>query len=89
MDVKGNDFRRHLPSILADISRAYFVSLDLELSGIPNRQKHHARAPGDFGTGKQTLQERYQDIKRAAERYQILQLGITCVEEDRQRGTLE
>jgi len=77
MDVNGNTFRAILPSILGAISRAHFVSLDLELSGIPGRQT---------GRGKQTLRERYDDTKKAAERYQILQFGLTCVEEDQQRG---
>lgn len=86
MDVKGNDFRSHLRSILAAISKAHFVSFDLELSGIPGRQRGQPRAPGDAATGKRTLQERYEETKRAAERYQVLQLGLTCVEEDRERG---
>jgi len=86
MDVKANKFRSHLPFILEAISRAHFVSFDLELSGIPGRQRGQSRAPGEAGAGKQTLQERYEDTKKAAERYQILQLGLTCVEEDRERG---
>lgn len=77
MDVNGSTFRAILPSILGAISRAHFVSFDLELSGIPGRQT---------GRGKQTLQERYDDTKKAAERYQILQFGLTCVEEDKKRG---
>lgn len=77
MDINGNNFRAILPKILEAISRAHFVSFDLELSGIPGRQT---------GRGKQTLQERYADTKKAAERYQILQLGLTCVEENNERG---
>ncbi len=77
MDINGNNFRAILPTILEAISRAHFVSFDLELSGIPGRQT---------GRGKQTLQERYADTKKAAERYQVLQLGLTCVEENNERG---
>ena len=86
MDVKGNNFRGLLPSILKAISQAHFVSFDLELSGIPGRQRGQSRAPGEAESGKQTLQERYEETKKAAEKYQVLQLGLTCVEEDKERG---
>lgn len=86
MDVSANTFRSVLPSTLGAISRAHFVSFDLELSGIPGRQTGQQRPPGQSGDGKQTLQERYQETKKAAERYQVLQLGLTCVEEDTERG---
>ena len=83
MDVIGRTFQSLLPSILRAISRAHFVSFDLELSGIPGKQTGQLR---DLNSGKQTLQERYEETKKAAERYQVLQLGLTCVEEDRERG---
>ena len=86
MDVTGNSFWGQLPSILEAICNAHFVSIDLELSGIPCKPRGQPRAPGELGYGKQTLQERYEDTKKAAERYQVLQLGMTCVEEDRERG---
>jgi len=86
MEVNGLAFQSQLPSILGAISRSKFVAFDLELSGIPGRQTGQARAPGRGEDGKQTLQERYQETKKAAERYQIIQLGLTCVEEDLERG---
>lgn len=58
---------------LKRISTSYAVAFDLELSGIPER-KRRARV--------QTLQERYAEVKEAAEKYHILQLGITLIEED-------
>ena len=87
MDVNRNTFQSQLPLILKAIAASRFVTLDLELSGIPSRQIGQARAPGRGEDGKQTLQERYEETKKAAERYQILQLGLTCVEEDLDRGT--
>ena len=77
MDVNKGAFYDALPSILKHISEACFVAFDLELSGIPSR-----------GTGKRkpTLQERYAELKEAAERYQILQVGLTVVEEDKESG---
>ena len=89
MDVKGKSLWGQLPSILAAISNAHFVSIDFELSGIPTRQKDHSKAPGELASRKQSLQERYEDTKKAAERYQVLQFGMTCVEEDRERGKVK
>ena len=87
MDVNRYTFQNKLPLILNAIATSRFVTFDLELSGIPAKQTGQARAPGNSSDGKQTLQERYEETKQAAERYQILQLGLTCVEEDLERGT--
>lgn len=73
MDVDKTSFYPLLPDILTDISTAHFVTIDLELSGIPTK---------DPAAGKPTLQQRYLETKEAAERYQILQIGLTCVEQD-------
>ncbi|KAF1990949.1 ribonuclease CAF1, partial [Aulographum hederae CBS 113979] len=75
MDINKTAFAPHLLRILEDISEAYFVSIDLEMSGVAGRTFRP-------GSGKQTLQERYLETKEAAESYQILQVGITCVRED-------
>ncbi|CAK1364884.1 hypotheticalsprotein [Cercospora beticola] len=74
MDVDKVSFYPLLPDILTDISKSHFVAIDLELSGVPTKAQ--------WGDGKPTLQQRYAEIKDAAERYQILQIGITCVEQD-------
>ncbi|KAI9801093.1 MAG: Mitochondrial beta-keto-acyl synthase [Piccolia ochrophora] len=85
MDVSKTSFASALPAMLEAIATAHFVAIDLELSGIP-KQLNRRRAEAPVETGKQTLQQRYKETKAAAERYQVLQLGLTCVEEDRQRG---
>ncbi|SMR49653.1 unnamed protein product [Zymoseptoria tritici ST99CH_1A5] len=77
MDVDKTSFYPLLLDILTDISDAAFVTIDLELSGIPTK---------DPAAGKPTLQQRYLETKEAAERYQILQIGITCVEQDASSG---
>lgn len=59
----------HLPHILRDMSECTFVALDFEFSGIPSHQAVAAR--------RQTLQERYAECKAAAEKFQILQVGLT------------
>ena len=88
MDINVNNFHSRLPSLLRAVSDAHFVAMDLELSGIPGHQINKPRAAGDDTKrgGKATLQERYEDTKKAAETYQVLQLGITCVEENKDRG---
>lgn len=77
MEVDKISFYPRLLGILTNISEAHFVAIDLELSGVPSKQ-----AGGSHGFSKPTLQQRYTDTKEAAERYQILQLGITTVEQD-------
>ncbi|CZT07489.1 hypothetical protein WAI453_013645 [Rhynchosporium graminicola] len=84
MEVDQANFRRQLLPILKHIANASFVSFDLEMSGISTRPKFSA---GDRSrdVGKPTLQQQYDDMKDAAETYQVLQFGITCVEEDREK----
>ena len=76
MDVDKVSFYPLLLDIISDISEAHFVAIDLELSGVPSK--------GSWGkeSGKPTIQQRYLEIKEAAERYQILQIGITCVDQN-------
>lgn len=81
MEVDKFSFYPLLPDILTDISEAHFVAIDLELSGVPSKQ-----IGGGGGTGKPTLQQRYLETKEAAERYQILQIGLTCVKQDLEGG---
>ena len=78
MDVSGQDFLTLLPTIFSDIQNDLFVDFDTELSGIPTRSHH--RGPKDHGLP--TLEARYAETKAAAEKFHILQLGLTCVLED-------
>jgi poly(A)-specific ribonuclease len=78
MEVDAASFPHHLLGLFINISEADFVSFDLELSGIPSRiQDKPARGPGRF-----SMEERYQETKMGADRYQILQVGITCARFD-------
>ncbi|MCJ1289837.1 hypothetical protein MMC34_001370 [Xylographa carneopallida] len=93
MDVDRRSFHWQLPRMLRALADAHFVAIDLELSGIQSKTGHRPRAVGNGSNegkstgGKQTLQERYKEAKEAAERYQILQVGITIVNEDAETGT--
>lgn len=86
MDIDGQNFQSRMTLILRSIAASRFISFDFELSGIPGKQSARFRNAGQRETGKQTLQQRYEETKVAAERYQVLQMGLTCVEEDLERG---
>ncbi|KAI5787357.1 CAF1 family ribonuclease-domain-containing protein [Pyronema domesticum] len=64
-----------LREIKAEIKKADFVSIDLEFSGVSKTPSPHGR--------KHTLEERYQQSKEAASKYQVLQLGICIVRFDK------
>lgn len=87
MDVTRHSFHNQLPALFAAIADAHFVAIDLELSGIPGKQINKPRVDGGYGDGKPSLQQRYEETKKAAETYQVLQLGLTCVGENRDRGS--
>ncbi|CAI7633115.1 unnamed protein product [Penicillium glandicola] len=80
MDVTAVTFPDCLPSILNDISTSCFVSIDFELSGVVFKPSGPQSRP-------QTVQERYVEAKAAAERYQILQVGLTTCHEDKENAT--
>ncbi|KAL8815552.1 MAG: hypothetical protein Q9223_005314 [Gallowayella weberi] len=86
MDVPGLAFNSALPSLVTVIADAAFVAIDFELSGIPPKSYKDQKAPRDRSSGKPSLQERYDEYKLAAEKYHILQMGITCVGENNYRG---
>ncbi|RFU23964.1 hypothetical protein B7463_g12373, partial [Scytalidium lignicola] len=79
MDIDSRNFQLHLLDILQDIAGARFVSIDLEMSGINTGFSNQ-------GSGKQNLQGVYDRTRKGARVFQILQLGLTCVEEDLERG---
>jgi hypothetical protein len=85
MDVDQAHFPKRLLDILRNIANATFVTFDLEMSGITTRPKYSS---GDrsHDVGKPSLQQQYEEMKSAAESFQILQMGLTCVEEDREKG---
>ncbi|KAI5246572.1 CAF1-domain-containing protein [Aureobasidium subglaciale] len=76
MDIDKISFPTRLLDVLEAIAEAHFVSFDLELSGVPVKGQAKEKP------GKPSLQERYLETKRAAEQFQILQIGITCVKDD-------
>ncbi|BFZ60409.1 SAGA complex subunit Sgf73 [Saitoella coloradoensis] len=80
MDVTGPEFTRLLPFIISSINESNFVAIDCEFSGI--RSWNSGGKSKAKGGGKQTLQERYTETKEAAEKYEVIQLGLCCVRWD-------
>jgi poly(A)-specific ribonuclease len=80
MDIDKSSFPSRLLDVLEAIAEAHFVSFDLELSGVPVKGQAKEKP------GKPSLQERYLETKKAAEQYQILQIGLTCVKDDVLKG---
>lgn len=79
MDVTAQTFPYHLPRILDELASSCFVTVDFEFSGI-------SKNPAPPTRGAQSLQERYDEVRRAAEKYQILQIGLTICHEDTATG---
>ncbi|KIX04539.1 uncharacterized protein Z518_05409 [Rhinocladiella mackenziei CBS 650.93] len=75
MDVSNATFPQELIKIIQNVADSRFIAFDLEFSGV---------APKQLGgrSEKFTLQELYQDLRSAAQIYQILQVGLTIVTED-------
>jgi poly(A)-specific ribonuclease len=79
MDIPNPLFSNELVKIIQLIADSHFVALDLEFSGIATRRNRG-------GKSRLPLQQVYKDTKEAAKQYQILQVGLTIVEENAQKG---
>lgn len=79
MEVTNANFHQEVFKIIQHVADSRFIAFDLEFSGVATR-----RQAG--GSSKLTLQEYYQDLRSAAQIYQILQVGLTVVTEDAKKG---
>lgn len=83
MDVHRKDYwQKHLLPILQHIAKASFVTFDLEFSGIRPSQRRSRDA------GKPSIQQLYEENREVAQKFQVLQVGITCMEENHEKGSL-
>lgn len=85
MDVTRASFHKDLPKLLSDVAESCCVALDLEFSGIFSRQDRSTQKNGSSDSGR-SLQSRYEEVKQAAEKYQVLQIGLTFINEDVKNG---
>lgn len=79
MDLTTTNFAYYLPWVLNEMATSCFVAMDLEMSGIALFPKQQ---------GARSLQSYYEDTKAAAEKYQVLQVGLTICHEDKEKGTV-
>lgn len=86
MDIQKLDWPFALQPMLTALSNSHFVAIDFELSGIFSKTATKIKEDDPRTSRKQTLQERYDEVKAAAEKFQILQMGITIGREDVERG---
>lgn len=75
MDISGHSFASEAVNIIQQIAGSRFIAFDFEFSGVAARRQ-------GGGSGKLNLQEYYEDLRSAAQIYQILQVGLTVVTED-------
>jgi len=80
MDIPNSRFPQEVVRIIQEVAESHFIALDLEFSGVASR-----RSVQNSG-GKPSLQEYYDYVKAAAEKYQVLQVGLTIVKEDLTKG---
>ena len=78
MDILKHNFIAALPQILRAIAEGDMVSIDLEMSGIGDCIRRDVKKP--------TLQAHYDEIRKAAIKYTIVQMGITTTKADWARG---
>lgn len=79
MDVNNTSFASEIIGIIQHVANSRFIAFDFEFSGVASRR---------FGGGanRLSLQEYYSDLRSAAQIYQILQVGLTIVTEDTEKG---
>lgn len=81
MDVTSHTFPYHLARMLDNLANSVFVAIDLEFSGIATASQARAGPP-------QSLQQRYEEVKESAGKYQVLQVGLTFCHEDAEAGQI-
>ncbi|KAK1981637.1 ribonuclease H-like domain-containing protein [Colletotrichum cereale] len=72
MDVNMENFGRQLPQLLMSIATSQFVTIDLEMTGITDRNLEERH--GDHGR-----QQTYEAAKAIASNFNVFDLGITCI----------
>jgi len=79
MNVTSASFPFEAVNIIQHVAKSRFVAFDFEFSGVAGR------TPGG-GSGKLALQDLYEETRAAAQIYQILQVGLTIVTEEPDKG---
>ncbi|KAK5945582.1 hypothetical protein PMZ80_002787 [Knufia obscura] len=78
MDITKNQFGPEAVRLLQNIADSHFISFDFEFSGIAERNRDRS--------GKPTVQDRYEETRASVHEYQPLQIGLTLVKLDEEKG---
>ena len=78
MDIDRSHFAQEFFAIVESIASSHFIAFDLEFSGVARHRREEK--------GKPDLQQLYSEIRTAATRFQVLQVGLTIAFEDRDSG---
>ncbi|KAL0777045.1 hypothetical protein CaCOL14_006563 [Colletotrichum acutatum] len=73
MEVSSENFWRQLPKILLSIAKSRYIAIDVEMTGIMDKGSENRH---DNLTNQQT----YESAKNIASKFNVFELGITCVE---------
>jgi len=76
MEITSKNFWETLPVVLGNMALASHVSIDLKMTGIYSKN-----TTINWKTPLNTI---YEKAKEAAERFQIVQFGLTCIFYDKQ-----
>ncbi|KAK1726989.1 ribonuclease H-like domain-containing protein [Colletotrichum acutatum] len=80
MEVSSENFWRQLPKILLSIAKSRYIAIDVEMTGIMDKGSENRH---DNLTNQQT----YESAKNIASKFNVFELGITCVEKLSADGT--
>lgn len=75
MEITSENFWGSLLEVLEAIAAATYVSIDLEMTGIRTRNFK--------SSAKDVIDIIYEQAKAAAEHFQIVQFGLTCISHSR------
>lgn len=78
MEISSENFWESLAVVIEAIATATYVSFDLEMTGIYTKTS--------MAFAKLAINMVYEKAKEAAERFQIVQFGLTCISYDKKAG---
>jgi poly(A)-specific ribonuclease len=75
MEITSKNFWESLPEVLEAMAAATYVSIDVEMTGVYTKNI--------MSPAKPSMDMIYEQAREAAERFQIVQFGLTCISHSR------
>lgn len=73
MDINTDNFWDELPNLLAIIACSDYIAIDFEMTGVQVRDSLSGKGSAI------TLEQVYSRVRAAANTFEALQLGVTCI----------